>query len=126
MNKQETFETVSKHLFAQGKRSYDEGQRICQYRYTDGTKCAVGCLIPDEMYKEGMEGWSVRILFNTFPEIKELLGAENIRLLENLQTAHDNQYSWSDTSSMRSALTEVGLNHGLSTTFLDDLSFADR
>ncbi|MDB4431169.1 hypothetical protein N9137_02140 [Pseudomonadales bacterium] len=45
---------VEKHLLEQGGRSIDcDGE--CAYRGENGTACAIGCLIPNEMYDEGIE-----------------------------------------------------------------------
>lgn len=62
-SKQETFDTVAKHLLTQKVRSFkqeagssDPYEGLCMYRGPDGTKCAAGCLIPDEDYKPEWEG----------------------------------------------------------------------
>ena len=54
----EIFETVKKHLMAQGMPSMDENE-TCMYRGDNGTKCAVGCLITDEAYTPSIEEISV-------------------------------------------------------------------
>jgi hypothetical protein len=48
---------VTKHLLKQNKRSVLPDR--CAYRGADGTKCAVGCLIPDTAYRKSFEGHSV-------------------------------------------------------------------
>lgn len=61
MTKQEIFDTVTTHLFTQGKRA-DVGKgsyTSCRYRTGEGLKCAVGCLIKDEFYSETYEGSGV-------------------------------------------------------------------
>lgn len=55
MTNQETFDIVARHLVKQGCRSYEYGFG-CVYRSSDGKKCAVGALIPDELYSKEMEG----------------------------------------------------------------------
>ncbi len=57
MTKQEIFDKVKAHLLAQGKRAVN-GDGNCMYRGMDGTKCAVGCLIPDELYTPLLENHS--------------------------------------------------------------------
>ncbi len=56
---QEVFDMVARHLIGQGKRSMGVvpgmGGRTCAYRGENGTKCAVGCLIPDEAYDPSIE-----------------------------------------------------------------------
>ncbi len=58
---QDIFDTVAVHLIEQGEPSVD-ATGSCQYRDGVGANgkmlmCAIGCLIPDEMYdKVRMEG----------------------------------------------------------------------
>ena len=54
MGLQETFNIVVRHLRNQRKRCQDERHR-CRYRWYD-MKCAVGALIPDNLYSPKMEG----------------------------------------------------------------------
>jgi hypothetical protein len=103
MTKQEIFDRVWNHLNAQGRAAAKQtplGQGACQYRakLEDGTvlSCAVGCLIPDELYDEKLEGQTVEMLYRTLmqsPRVKaiwDVLGRENLGLLADLQSAHDN------------------------------------
>jgi hypothetical protein len=102
MNRQQIFETVARHLFAQGKRAVKfnesayhrevaerirhnwggkpdkEEYQTCQYRSPDGLKCAVGCLIPDEYYDVGMEGNGVYSILSRYPLLKKLLDVKNV------------------------------------------------
>ena len=57
MNKREIFDKVRDHLLAQNAKSLTYGS--CLYRGPDGTKCAVGCLIPDDLYSSQMEGAAI-------------------------------------------------------------------
>ena len=54
------FDTVLTNLTAQGVastgRTNPEGDISCQYRGTDGRKCAAGWLIADEHYTRSIEG----------------------------------------------------------------------
>lgn len=89
MNNQEIFDTVSKHLLTQNKKSM--GTKGCAYRGEDGCMCAVGALIRDEFYSEILEGNSVqvKIVINAL----ELSGLELTEatgyLLNRLQLLHD-------------------------------------
>jgi hypothetical protein len=51
---QQEFDAVVAHLYAQGKRAAVLGR--CKYRSDEGTMCAVGCRIPNNMYNPAMEG----------------------------------------------------------------------
>lgn len=68
------FDKMLEHLRAQGCRSVDEFDS-CLYRGPNGTKCAVGALIPDEKYSKDMEDISASGLLNLFPdfEVREFL-----------------------------------------------------
>ena len=78
MNKQRVFEFVTTFLASQGKpASNDKGS--CFYRTKDDNgktlKCAAGCLIPDNVYYEAMEGENVRDLEyfqHTYPEMLDM------------------------------------------------------
>lgn len=56
---QEVFDRVVKHLLAQGKKSLSADASNCAYRGFDGNMntlmCAVGCLIPDNLYKPAID-----------------------------------------------------------------------
>lgn len=53
-NRQEAFDIAVKGVTAQGCASYDQGIG-CLYWGPNGTKCAVGFLIPDELYSPNLE-----------------------------------------------------------------------
>jgi hypothetical protein len=102
---QETFDTVVKHLFTQrkaAKHEYSDGDSVCSYRTHDGLKCAVGCLIPDEMYREMYEGNTASYLFDRdedlyklfdVPSFVDTIGTEPKvvlgEFLNRLQRVHD-------------------------------------
>lgn len=105
MTPQEIFDTVANHLRKQGRPAMSEGN--CVYRGPDGTKCAIGCLIPDELYEEDMEGRGVLALitpdeYETKFVLPDFFNDENVRLMMDLQTVHD---SW--------ARYQTGLEDGL-------------
>jgi predicted RNase H-like nuclease len=109
---QEVFDTVAQHLIAQGKKSMarlsedPHPHAVCAYRGENGTKCAVGCLIPDEAYDPSIENTGV-----VFWKVLRALGVDvepqgpredsgtyharclealpTLNLLMKLQTIHD-------------------------------------
>jgi hypothetical protein len=118
MTKQEIFDTVAIHLIKQGKKSVgDDGN--CLYRGPEGLKCAVGCLIPDEVYRPEMESRSVISLFKNFSELKFLQPFE--ALLRNIQNAHDESSGkgqiWTITVLQR--LRKIAEKYNLSTAVLE-------
>ena len=91
IDRNEIFNKVFAHLVIQGKPSRNIEDYICVYQNSDGDKCAIGCLIPDELYTMGLEGNGVRdkkvkdVLRQVFPNI----GLKDFEFLENLQQLHD-------------------------------------
>lgn len=74
----------------------------CWLRNPDGTRCAIGCLIPDELYHSHMEYLSIPdlgpplhprywALINAVGQPFDLKNDENLMvLLSKMQRAHDN------------------------------------
>lgn len=93
MNKltnQSAFDIVVAHARAQGCRSVDtERSMACLYRGPNGTKCFIGALIPDELYKPEMEYQSFYEVIRDFPELDPILGGLSKNLLDRLQYTHD-------------------------------------
>ena len=97
---QEVYDTVVQHLFAQGKPAYgyfnkenSVGESGCAYR-TGELKCAVGCLIPDDVYRSDMENQSVKSLVDHSEFMVPSYFEEHIPLLNKLQTVHDSSLNW--------------------------------
>lgn len=93
MTAQEIFDTVVRGLRAQGAQSTLGS--ACRYRDHKGRKCAVGQLIPDELYDLRMENWLATTLCGDFPQLKPYLLATDLseydasNLIRSLQFAHD-------------------------------------
>jgi hypothetical protein len=97
MVKQEIFDKVAVHLLTQNLKSTEtvyypeeESKPLCRYRgHVNGgkpLKCAVGVLIPDDVYSPKMEGCSVEELDILYPQLGF---TDQISLLEDLQGMHD-------------------------------------
>lgn len=101
MTLQEMYDKAATHLLLQGKRcavSNANGFFSCRYRGPEGSMCAVGALIPDEMYDERYEGIAADNLLFKVPGLAQHLMGSTIgddtlyhvaRLLSNLQHIHD-------------------------------------
>jgi len=95
MTKQEIFDKVVAHLRQQGVKcaSTEQGEELCAYRGADGTKCAIGALIPDELYDPKVEGASVGALLNV--GLPDLRTPESVRIADFLSRLtkwdHDTQ-----------------------------------
>lgn len=108
MTLQEVFDTVASHLLTQGVRS-DLSSGTCRYRGPNGTKCAVGVLIPDGAYLEAMEGESV---WGGYVDlVLSGLGLGHaVELLASLQSCHDGK----EPHMWRDELLQIAEYYGLS------------
>lgn len=117
MTRQESFNHICRNLIAATRPSVyfdnDLEETRCQYRGDCGTKCAVGWLIPDDLYNPHMEGKSVLRLFVDHPELQEepTLKEWTTHLLCDLQEIHDSaatswHYPMDWGSIMRANLTK--------------------
>lgn len=88
LTNQTLFDTVVIALRKQVLPSKNE-EGFCLYRGPHGLKCAVGHLIPDEMYKEEMEDVGAFYLPKKYPEIEELFDDCSMHLIDVLQEIHD-------------------------------------
>ena len=86
----EIFDRVKTHLLAQDERSR-HSNGVCAYHAFDGLKCAVGCLITEDAYREAFEGRAV-----ADEPVRRALEASGINtdnntisMLTNLQSIHD-------------------------------------
>ena len=92
---QEVFDVVATHLLTQNKKSQDShGQ--CLYKGPNGLHCAVGVLIPDELYCSYIEGGGISEAISY--ALSAGIVSPNreyrpyIKLLHDLQSIHD-EYS---------------------------------
>ncbi len=122
LNPQAVFETVARHLFAQSRQALVDGE--CYYRTPDGLRCAAGCMIPDEAYDPAMENKLIRHVVENFPQVSHLQPV--LKLLQGLQSVHDDNNAWFSVTTMRRQLHSVGFDHGLDTDFLNTLSFTSE
>ena len=99
-SEQEVFDYVIGHLVRQGSRSVSAGGTDCRYRGSDGSKCAVGCLIPDELYVWRMEWSSLSGLCEHFPDVCAKTGIKRHNdILKCLQHMHDSPSTWQNQDS---------------------------
>ena len=125
---QEIFDTVAKHLFKQGHQAITtlwSGYSDCAYRTPNGDKCAAGAILPDEYYQSFMEGYSISHLVQMNFKLPEWI-IENLRLISDLQTIHDQADNWKFTQTMIIELKKVAKKFELDSEVLNHLEFADR
>jgi len=100
----EVFEYVKNHLLKQNEQSsHGSG---CAYRGAYGMSCAVGCLIDDDQYNEGLEDYDVfdggvidallESVGDWLVEVDDRLSDKRILMLRLLQRIHDctQPYTW--------------------------------
>lgn len=105
---QQMFDKVVTHLRKQGERAMNGA--VCAYRGVGNTQCAVGCLIPDEIYDPKMEGRGVYGLCDDFPAVRALLPTVAHQTLAlDLQSVHDSFAA----QSWESALKRIAKLHHL-------------
>lgn len=124
MNTQEAFEYSVRHLASQGGPSY--GYENCLYRSrTPGKKCAIGWLIPDDLYDAEFEVMTLYSLMETLSDSKIFYGLE-FKFLKDLQLAHDRFFPFVNStalweSNFKQAFETVGRMHSLDIAFINDL-----
>lgn len=103
---QAVFDATVRHLAQQGGPSLkqNDGTWTCMYRGNEGRKCSVGFWIPDKAYDRRMEktpitdGLGSKIVQAALPEPMQTKRV--LTLLEMLQQAHDNEWSWCEENRM--------------------------
>lgn len=109
MTKQEMFDIAAVGLLMQGKQSRVSNITAshCLFRGPNGTKCAVGFLIPDSIYRPEME-LGLSELLDSFSEVREYIPHPN--LAAALMGIHDqtNPDNWFD--QLLSLAFAYGLN----------------
>lgn len=106
---QEAFDKVVSHLLTQNKQCREKGEDVgCRYRLNN-LKCAIGALIPDDLYCESIEGIPIDELILDSPVFAELFQKVDKDLLIWLQKVHDHNKpeKWFD------GLLQVAINYEL-------------
>ena len=117
-SRQEIFDYVTPLLFKQGERSMLEGGTTCAYRGEDGMRCAVGFLIPDELYFDGLEGKSAMDVDITKLLNNVILTDDHLCLfLTDLQDVHDGWAS-GEKADLFHRFQTVAINYKLDRTVL--------
>ena len=100
MNKQEIFGVVRAHLIEQSAKAEDLYTGACSYYAEDGKRCAVGALIPREVYTPDMEDSTVHVL------------VLNLEAPDTYATMMENDNSGlvKRTNALRSALVASGID----------------
>jgi hypothetical protein len=115
---QEIYDYVCDFLIKQGKQSLLPVKGLkCAYRGPDGTKCAAGCIIPDDYYDPYMEKKSIHEVADRFP-LPEYI-RKNMDLINSLQKCHDDPNTWMNENKLKNRLSRIGINYLLDTSKLE-------
>ena len=104
MTKQEAMDIVAEHLLRQGCKAL--GAHGCFYRIGE-LKCAVGALIPDELYQDRFENMTLANIMRALPQI---FGGISIWFLGELQHVHDGSAPVRWPLNLRNVCTEHSLH----------------
>jgi hypothetical protein len=79
----------------QDRPSYDSQMGTCAYRAPDGSRCAVGVFIPDDLYAASCEHKGVDKLLEVYPGLEASMPLA-LGALRTMQGIHDMACSASD------------------------------
>ena len=123
MTRQEIFDKVASHLLTQNAKSTlpinlheqmsSNLYASCAYRGEYGMACAIGCLIPDELYEERYEKKSMDHC-DVLDLLTKLGFADEFSLLNAFQCVHD-QYNVSDWYEK---LLDISASYGINSLVL--------
>lgn len=107
---QEVFDQVATHLLKQNKHSVDWNTACvytaCAYRGDNGLKCAAGCLIADDEYELGFEGYDWTTLAVRTKKVPD----SHALLIARLQKTHDDNIPDEWYQDLRDVAKEFGLS----------------
>lgn len=132
MTKQEIFDKALSGIIAQGGQCIGDDGR-CAYRIGDN-KCAIGHLIPDDLYWHGMEMRGIQCILSLSPNLAGCLGfsqeltfyrdtlqgdenRKHLLFLIDLQRAHDGSMTKTTLEVIIKNFKDVAIKHGLDFNF---------
>lgn len=119
LTRQEIFDIVWKHFITdKNPFSVNQDTNSCRYRGPNDTKCAIGVLIPDNVYTDRIEGEVISsdVLLDIKPFASWLIKtfhAEDMRFLKALQEAHDAHSFNSGYDGLHRQLTIIATKYNL-------------
>lgn len=136
---QRIFEDTTISLLKQGSPSLgpdpdpeadDPKETMCLYRGQDGKKCAIGHLIDDDFYSEGLENHTVSSLrvwpsivrsiqkkYNTDVDDESMDGMTIMSFFSDIQKAHDEDLR-RNVFEYKIKISQIGKKYDLSTSFM--------
>lgn len=113
---QKLFDIATKGVLAQGRQAVDDTD-TCRLRTDNGDKCAVGFLIPDDLYYSALETDSGIVvseryfqgpLWKILCEVHGALDERDAELLRELQELHDYHFDY-----FQAGIKEIAEEFGL-------------
>lgn len=89
MTRQEAFNVVWRSFVIEKAPPSLDHESYCVYRGPNGEKCAVGLLIPDDLYRMEFEGKSLRSIVCLDSTLRKMFSGDTLQLLLDMQSAHD-------------------------------------
>jgi hypothetical protein len=93
MTRKEVYDKVMTHLAGMSQPSVNSDGK-CAYRGTGGRMCAVGCLIPDNVYNSGIEGTPVRWIGGMYLPGVDMYDEKLLAFIAMAQHVHDRHDKW--------------------------------
>jgi len=112
MTNQQAFNKIWNHFIVNKGKKSSEGS-YCKYRDGAGNKCAVGVLIPDNLYDKNLEGKGYAVLISEHESMKVFFKDINIQLLLDLQCTHDDAGYWDKGILDKERLIEIAEEYEL-------------
>lgn len=120
---QEAFDTMLFHIRAQGYQRAVNEKGHCQYR-ADGKKCAVGALIPDDLYTRDLDigyngvGYPVQTtaVANTLASAGWRVDTEALSMYAQAQDCHDDALNWDCADYFESRMRSLAARFNLAYT----------
>lgn len=116
-NNQDAFDIALNGIRKQNYKISTTKEGSCAYRGENGLRCALGHMIPNKLYKSGMEGLVPdHSLLRDFPELGVYLENVDVELLTDLQCAHDsylgyNKFDYDYENKMKQIAKNWGLTY---------------
>lgn len=107
---QVAFDQIWEYFVVQGNPQSEERQS-CKLRTVSGKRCAIGLLIPDELYKSEMEGEAAQDLTTKHPQLEPHLPESLFSIA--LQEAHDEPSSETFSQEIEIHLRQVAQDYKL-------------
>ena len=106
MTNQELWDANWQWFIVKGRKRSVGPNGQCLYRGPRGTKCGIGIVIPDDLYRKGMEGMAIEDNCANYPEVSVFLAGVDPTFAVLIQKAHDDARNKEDQKRRLLTLAE--------------------